>query len=254
MPIKMLALDLDNTLLRSDKTISPYSAGVLARCREQGIKVVFATARPKRKVSQFCENVYTDALVVHNGADIYLGDRLYCSFGIASDIKDELLLSLSQHYPNATLSVEIDDVIYANFEISAIWNETGVIRTDFTDLPDRPAEKIIVGAIDTDRFIDLETLLPDDLYLEINDAKLGLIMHRDATKLNAIQTVAAHFGLTADEIAAFGDDYNDVCMLKGCGTGVAMGNALGDVKAAADFVCGDNDSDGAARWIEENIL
>ena len=55
------------------------------------------------------------------------------------------------------------------------------------------------------------------------------------------------------EVVAFGDDLNDVDMLRGCGTGVAMANALDEVKLAADEVCGGNDEDGVAKWIEANM-
>ena len=78
--------------------------------------------------------------------------------------------------------------------------------------------------------------------------------HRDANKINAVKAAAEYTGIELKAIAAFGDDFNDIDMLKGCGIGIAMGNAAGEVKRAADAVCATNDRDGAAGWIEENIL
>lgn len=187
MPIKMIVTDLDRTLLRTDKSISDYTADVLNRCHQSGVKVVFATARPKRTVKHFFERVKTDAVILHNGAVTYVEDRLLNSCGIASHIKNNILMSISRDYPEATLSVEINDVFYANFDVSTVWNYTQAIRSDFTDLPDQSADKIIVGVSSQEDIERFSKYLPDELYIEMNDGKLGLIMHRGATKQTAIK-------------------------------------------------------------------
>ncbi len=254
MPIKMIVTDLDQTLLRTDKTISDYTVDVFNRCRQRGIKVVFASARPKRTVKHFFDNINADAVILHNGAVTYVEDMLLHSCGIASDIKNNILLSINRDYPDATISVEINDVFYANFDVSSVWKNTQAIRTDFTDLPDDPADKIIVGVSSADDIKNLSIYLPDDLYIEMNDGKLGLIMHSGATKQSAVGIVADYFCCDMNEIVAFGDDYNDIGMLRECGVGVAMGNALDEVKVVADHICKTNDDDGVARWLDENVL
>ena len=254
MPIQMIVTDLDRTLLRTDKTISAYTAEVLNRCREKSIKIVFATARPRRTVERFLESIPTNALILHNGAVTYAEGKLLNCFSIASDTKNQILHSISKDYPNTAISVEIDDTLYANFDVSKFWNYTQAIRTDFTDLPDKPADKIIIGVTSMDDVGRLSKYLPDNLYIEMNDGKLGLIMNRNATKQAAVKIIADFFGCAINDIAAFGDDYNDIGMLRACGIGVAVENALDEAKAAADFVCGGNDEDGVAKWLEENVL
>ena len=267
MNIKMIVTDLDRTLLRTDKTISSYTAEILNLCRERGIKIIFATARPMRTVKHFGVNVTTDALILHNGAVIYAADERLCYYGIAPDIRDKILSSISKDYPTATISVEIDDVLYANFDI-AEWGNTKAVRTTFDiciDLPDKYAEKIIIGVPSLEnagllRALTVEDMecfskyITDDLYIEISDGKFALIMHRNATKGAAVKAVADHIGIAMGGIAAFGDDYNDVSMLRECGVGVAVANALDEVKAAADYICDVNNNDGVAKWIEERIL
>ena len=253
MPIKMIVTDLDRTLLRTDKSISSYTINVLKRCQKRAIKVVFATARPKRTVNQYFENIPADAAILHNGAVIYIDDCLYHHSGIASDTKNEILLSISREYPNSTLSVEIDDVFYANFDVSTLWNYTQAIRTDFSNLPNKPADKIIVGVSSAEEIYRFEKYLPYNLYIEMSDGKLGLIMHRNATKQAAIKITADCFSCDFNEIVSFGDDYNDIGMLRECGIGVAVANALDEVKTAADYVCDSND-DGVAKWLELNVL
>ena len=79
-------------------------------------------------------------------------------------------------------------------------------------------------------------------------------MHNSATKYNAIKILVDNYGYTLNEIVAFGDDYNDVEMLRECGIGVAMTNAIEEAKAVADYICESNNDDGVAKWIEERIL
>jgi len=251
---KLIAIDLDRTLLHTDKTISAYSANILNKCRENRYKIVFATARPKRAVVDYMESIPVDAVILHNGAVVYIGDELVASYGIEPTLKDEILKSIYKDYPKITLSVEIDDVLYANFDVSTVWNNTEAIQSDFTYLPNRPADKIIIGLTPTEGIEIFSRYLTDDLYIEMVDGKLGLIMNRKATKWEAIKTVAQHFSISTNEIIAFGDDFNDIFMLKGCGFGIAVTNAIDEVKAVADFICDSNDNDGVAKWLDEHLL
>ncbi len=252
--IRMIVTDLDGTLLRTDKTVSAYTEDVLRRCRAREIHVVFATARPMRTVRQFFGVIPADALILHNGAATFIGDAPFAHSGIAPGAAARILRAILLENPEATLSVEIDDTLYANFDVSTVWANLAAVHTDFTDLPDKPAEKIIAGVSSMADIERYAALLPDDLYIEMCEGKLGLIMHRDATKLNAVRALASHYGCDRKEIAAFGDDYNDIEMIRGSGVGVAMAGALAEVKAAAGFIADTNDRDGVAKWIDANIL
>ena len=128
----------------------------------------------------------------------------------------------------------------------------------FFDLPD---EKI---KIIKELLVDLPKKdYPNDEYLlaafkahgeRLNARLIAMIMNRKASKWNGIRAIAESEGFAAAEVVAFGDDYNDEEMLRGCGRGIAMANALDVVKEAADEVCLSNEEDGVAKWIEENIL
>ena len=74
------------------------------------------------------------------------------------------------------------------------------------------------------------------------------------TKGNGVKDLASFFFVQAAEIVAFGDDFNDVEMLREYGIGVAVANAIDEAKAAADYTCDTNDNDGVAKWLEENVL
>ena len=75
-----------------------------------------------------------------------------------------------------------------------------------------------------------------------------------ADKVSAIREVTKRLGIDISEVAAFGDDYNDIEMIKAFGMGVARGNAIKEVKAIAKYIALSNDEDGAARFVADNIL
>ncbi|MCL2531058.1 MAG: HAD family hydrolase [Oscillospiraceae bacterium] len=251
---QLIVTDLDRTLLRSDKSISPFTAQVLSRCRAAGIKLVFATARAKRTALHFAQNIAVDARILHNGAVVYIDKTLVLHHGIASHDTNEILRAISRDYPQATLAVEIDDTLYANFDISAVWSYTPVVWRDFTDLPDKPADKILVGISATEDIACYEKYLPENIYIQASEETVGMIMNRAATKWNAIRHLAKHWGIPTANIVAFGDDWNDIDMLRHCGMGVAVANALPQVKAAANAICASNDEDGVAQWLQQHVL
>ncbi|MBQ7167092.1 MAG: HAD hydrolase family protein [Treponema sp.] len=77
--------------------------------------------------------------------------------------------------------------------------------------------------------------------------------HKGATKEKAIEALCTCLNIPPEKIAAFGDDFNDIGMLKLCGRGIAMQNAIAEVKQAASEICASNENDGVARWIEEQL-
>src|SRR5699024_4497650 len=137
--------DLDNTLLRSDKTISGYTRDVLNRCRARGVRVMFATARPPRTVRRFALGFEPDAIAYHNGALVMDGGRELCQAGISGADARRIMQRLSTELPGVTLSLEQGDQLYANFDTDIVWRGEDCVRTDFSDLPDLTVYKLIVG-------------------------------------------------------------------------------------------------------------
>jgi hydroxymethylpyrimidine pyrophosphatase-like HAD family hydrolase len=76
----------------------------------------------------------------------------------------------------------------------------------------------------------------------------------NAVKWNAIKAVSDFYNISTDAFVAFGDDKNDLEMIKNCGIGVAVENALDEVKDVAKYICGANNNDGVAKWLETHIL
>ena len=146
------------------------------------------------------------------------------------------------------------DTLYANFDASVVWKYTRFKVTDFSNLPPIDADKILVEADRSIKYSEILPLLTPEIYCQISERLIYLIMNKNATKLNALKTLCSNWGLGLKNAAAFGDDYNDIEMLKECGLGIAVGNAIKEVKEAADAVAQTNDNDGVAKYIENYLL
>jgi hydroxymethylpyrimidine pyrophosphatase-like HAD family hydrolase len=152
------------------------------------------------------------------------------------------------------IAVEINDALYANFDASTLWPGIEYNMTDFCNLPKLSADKTLFITADKMEINKIEQLLGGDLYWEISESEVLMIMNKNARKRNAVIALATEFGVSLAEVAAFGDDYNDIEMLRECGAGVAVANAIDEAKAAADYICDANDNDGVAKWLERNVL
>ena len=255
MHAKMLIIDLDRTLLHTDKTISDYSVMVLNRCREKGIKIVFATARPVRTVQLFLEQIECDAVIYHNGAFIIRnGKRFGNAYLVPYEEAQQILITIQAKYVGKKLSVEINDALYANFDVKEFWSNTNAVVTDFSDIPEADADKVLIEINNKEEFDEVICMLSPEVYGEMSDGKLCLIMNKKATKLNAIKQLSLKWKIPLEDMIAFGDDYNDIEMIKHCGIGVAMENAIDDVIRIADYVTESNDNDGVARYIDKYVL
>lgn len=112
MNVKTIIVDLDKTLLHTDKTISPYTVEVLKECKKNAIGIMVATARPLRAIKQYCEMIDFDAMVVSNGARVICGNQ-QAEHGICQKSATQLLKTLKLH-PSLRVTLETGDCAYSN--------------------------------------------------------------------------------------------------------------------------------------------
>ena len=250
MSIKMIVLDLDGTFLRDDKTVSEKSISVLKRLRARGIKTVFATVRGVSAQNIVPCDLF-DGFVRMCGAEALADDiKVYKRYISTKKVKS--FLSILDE-AGIRITVESKGSHYANFNVNDIWD--WVICFSDTDFPtlDIEAEKLIAFP-NTIYDIDfIKKNIPEDLNIIITRDSLVMMMNKDATKAKAISALASYWTINRHEIVSFGDDITDIDLLKYSGIGVAMGNALDEVKSIANFVCDTNENDGVAKWLEDNL-
>ena len=248
--VKTVIVDLDRTLLHTDKTMSAYTVKVLKCCKKCGIKIMVATARPFRATKQYCELIDFDAIVVSNGARVICGNRRTdCGIYLKSA---ERLINALKHYPNLRITLETGDCAYSNLPIE---DYDTVITDDLIGIADK--EGVLKILVHLDREEDLSIVqkeLTEDLYYTIAHGYLLQIMSTSATKWNGIKAMLNICNCSSDETAYFGDDQDDIEPMKMCGLGIAVSNGIDEVISVADYVIESNDADGVAKFIEHQIL
>lgn len=273
MAIKLIALDLDGTLLTTDKRLTDRTRKALSVCAAKGIHIVPATGRAREGIPQeIVELPGVRYAITANGAamiDLENG-RQIGSFCIPWNKAAELVGAL-RTYPvmcDAYISgrgkceerflYELEEYGLQP-EICRLIRET---RDIVTDLKAYIAEnQCAVDKINlTFKKSELENGLKEKLRLMLEEdsqlmvtssMKFNLELNdRCATKGGGLTFLSSHLGLKKEEMMAFGDGENDVTMLQTAGISVAMGNSISFLKEQADFVTSSNDQDGVAAAIE----
>ncbi len=252
--MKLILTDLDETLLHSDKTISDYSIQILKKCQAKGILVGFSTSRGKVNIEDYIRQVQPDFVICNGGAGIYYQNELIQTASFSIDETRQLLASIKKYCEhNTEMTLDTLENIYWNRkeEYKSVKSYAkNFIYHEFEDF-NLPAMKICVQIKDKDIAKQIAQTVSSCDYLPFSDIPWYKFSSGKATKENAIKFISQRFEIPTEKIIAFGDDFNDIGMLKLCGKGVAMKNAIKQVKAVADCVTISNNEDGVAKFLEE---
>ena len=256
MEYRCLLFDLDGTLLRSDKTISPRTLRALEACRERGVKIGISTNRSENRAKPFLDQLGPEIIISSGGALVRSdGEIIFRAEFSPAETRRVLDLIQAVCGAEAEITVDGETAHYWNFKSDpAVMDKSwsGSTYCDFSRFSGTALK--LCAEITDETFPALKSALPDCDCLRFSGEDWCKITKANATKENALQELCRTTGLTLAEIAAFGDDTPDIGMLRLCGLGVAMGNAIPPVKAAADVVIGTNDEDGIAEWLEATFL
>jgi HAD superfamily hydrolase (TIGR01484 family) len=250
MSIKLIVTDLDNTLLRRDKTISDYTRDVFAHYRERRVRVAFATARSTTSMYDFTERVPIDGLCASNGSNIFADGELLIRHVFDIATQRALIAELKEMPSIYRLSAKTGEARY----YCGYTDRTDEILFGFLDDCMERFNTMAIRSPKRELAIEIIKKYPDVRYNAPTGEDMVDIVPSAATKRNAIVTLCEHWGITPSEVVVFGDDYNDIDMMSLPGVvSVAVANAIDEVKAVASHICGDCDEDGVARWLEENV-
>ena len=272
MTPRVIALDLDGTLLAPNKTILPASLEALARARAAGYQVLIVTGRHHVAIHPFYQGLGLDTpAICCNGTYLYnyQAGRVIEGDPMSVDKAQALLQMLDQDNIHGLMYVD-DTMMYerpmGHVTRTLAWaqNLPEAQRPSFTQVPSLSEAAREVSAVwkfalaepDTQKlqhFADrvAETL---DLACEWSWHDQVDIARKGNSKGYRLARWVASQGLTMQDVVAFGDNYNDISMLEAAGTGVAMGNADDAVKARADAVIGDNTENSIAEFIYKQLL
>lgn len=271
---RLIVADLDGTLLHGAPTfeerfISQRTVDTITRMHDAGYRFAIATARPVSTGYEYAERLPVDAYVYLNGAlidfnpgasdyDLLTGgevpaDGHLLRIGFSSSRACEVCRFLLGEFPGLKIGIVMNDVRYTNFDVSVYWKTQTWRMTDFTDVPEGIADKIIIFP-KPEQWTELGHLVPADFEVSISEGSMWMLMNPLANKRDALRTLCERMDVPLAATASFGDDIIDISMLETSGTGVAVANANPRVLDIADEICPSNDEDGVAQWIEQHIL
>jgi Cof subfamily protein (haloacid dehalogenase superfamily) len=250
-----VVLDLDGTLLNSNKQVSDRNYKSILRCYERGLKIIFATARPPRAVNSFLpqELIQMGSFVYYNGAlitckrsGIHLHEPIY------SNISKQVLAYCIHANPDIELGIEVQDEWFSlkDIDYSIVMNVGGnPIVKSIDELATYDATKILMtGRMDIQKLLEkFDSILN---ILVTDQGSLIQIMSKHASKEIAVSKLIDAYDLKMDEVIAFGDDHNDAGLFRSCGHSVAMGNAINELKEMASEITATHDDDGVAVILE----
>ncbi len=254
---KLLMFDLDGTLLRSDRTISERTLTALARCREHGYIIGISTSRGEQNCYLFLKRLTPDILITCAGA-LVKKDGEYVYKALFSEERTREIIAQARAICGPDSEITVDTVAghFWNYKIDpkvldSTWGDS--VWTDYRDFHEE-ALKICVEVFDETKAEELQAALSDCDCSRFSDGCWYKFTKKGVTKEDSVGIVCDACGIDLSDVIAFGDDFADIEMLKTAGIGVAMGNAIPEVKAAADIIIGSNDEDGIAVYLEENII
>lgn len=264
MSFKLLALDLDDTLLGEDFRISPENCLAIRRAAESGVLVTLATGRMFRSAVPYARQLRIDLpLITYHGALIRTAsgeETLYhrpIPLALAKDVS--ALAAAGNFHVNAYIDDEL--FVRAENKYSRYYQKlAGVKVTAVGDLAaylDREPTKLTIinedGRLDSIKNQLLERY-GNDLSITISRPNFLEITDRLATKGQALHFLAARHHIAREEVAAVGDSYNDLDMILYAGFGVAVANAREEVKAVADVITAANTEHGVAVFIQQYLF
>jgi hydroxymethylpyrimidine pyrophosphatase-like HAD family hydrolase len=252
---RLVATDLDGTLVRSDGTISERTREVITAVEARGVPVVFVTGRPLRWAAEVFDHVGDHGLaVVSNGALVWdVGaDRARLRREIDPATVLGVCAELRAAVPGSTFAIETLEGIGLEPEfLERHPVPDGARRGPLDELVTAPVVKLLARheELGPQEFWDAaEAAIGDQVTITWSSSSTLLeISAFGVTKATTLALQADELGIAPEEVLAFGDMPNDLPMLAWAGTAYAMGNAHASVLAAVDLVAPSNDEDGVAQ-------
>lgn len=275
MEIKLVAIDMDGTLLRSNNELSDRVKNAVISAAQRGVKIIISTGRIYQSAKYYSRLLGIDSVVIScNGAFIkeYKKDSMIFKCSIPNESLVQIANVLNEYndvhyrmYSERTYyAKEYNQKVYDYMD----WNGRQ-IKEDQVDIRivENPMDiavsideifKLFIGqqGISRDRFDSLVSRLNtiDDVYCVSSIPESVDVINKRVSKGNALEFISGYYDIPRENMMAIGDNYNDIEMIQYAGIGVAMGNAENALKDVADFITTTNMEDGVALAIEKFVL
>ena len=271
LPYSIIALDLDGTLTNSEKIITLRTFDALMKAQREGVRLVLASGRPTFGIAALANQLqladYGGYVLSYNGGRIIDWCEKTVIFSqvvdqklvpILYDFAEKAQLPIVTYLPEAILASKNEGEYLA--EEARINGMPVVVAQNFVE----EAMQIVGGSTkflipgEPELLIQLESEMKAALSEQMEvfrSAPFFLeLPPKGIDKAQSLQRLLTHLGLERESLMAFGDGFNDLSMIQFAGQGVAMANAVEEVKSIADFVTTSNEEDGIAHALEQLLF
>ncbi|MGM0125081.1 HAD superfamily hydrolase [Enterococcus sp. AZ194] len=269
MTIKLVAIDIDGTLLNNNHEVTPEVKEALKAAESQGVAIVLCTGRPLPGVQPLLNELEllkeNDYVITYNGSLVQNTQtgEVISRYGLTSD--DFVTVEETARKVGSHLHIIDEESIYTpNRDISPYTVHESYlvgmpIKYRTVEEITAQVQPVKMMMIDEPEILDAAIAkLTDEFKEQYTTVKSAAfyyeILNKEASKGAAVAKLAAHLGIKQEEIMAIGDNENDLSMIEYAGMGVAMGNATPSVKQAANVQTTSNEEHGVAEVIKEYIL
>jgi Cof subfamily protein (haloacid dehalogenase superfamily) len=261
---KLIAIDVDDTLLNDELEVTSGTKEALVQALEHGTVVTLATGRMFASAQKIARQLNLNVpIITYQGSLVknLLDEQVLYERSVTESAVKYIINYVNQHHLH--LQVYHNDILYViedNQKIrdyAAMSNIPYTIAESFAALSSLPLTKMIIiddpARLDEIQ-IELEQALGKEAHITKSKPNFLEILHPEGTKGHAVAYLAAHYGCDLSEVIAIGDSWNDKEMLQVAGLGVAMDNAIDKLKEIADYVTLSNNEDGVKHVIDKFIL
>ena len=241
--IKLVALDMDGTLLNNDGVITNESKKVIKKAEQRGVHIVISTGRPLASCISFVKELgLSSYIITSNGAQIFTADEQLIE---QQTMDGDVVKALWQigHDRELHMWLVADDAVFVQGRRPNDFQELEWLKMGYG------------GLSETDKLYIMERL-QDIKGLEVtNSNPTNIEVNREGVhKEQALRTLCSKLDLAMDEVMAVGDGLNDFRMIKEAGIGVAVANAQDEILDIADYVTLTNEENGVAKAIADLVL
>ena len=246
----MLLFDLDDTLFDSNKSVSYRTCNAIEQAHNSGIKIGYVTARSQWSVGTLLNDLPMDAIAFYSGTSIFCEDKSIFESSISSKFGKLFLGQFSDMYPKRGYMSIFEP--YSYVAGGELWKNGSPCSENIKDVSGKYGyQRIVLFNTTVEDFSVQQT--DDVTYLKSRYGGL-VVTPGNVSKGNAVKSIASYFNINTENIVSFGDDTSDYSMLSVSGIGVAMKNAVYEVKSVADYITDSHNQEGVAKWIEKYVL
>ncbi|SJZ78046.1 Cof-type HAD-IIB family hydrolase [Anaerorhabdus furcosa] len=252
--MKLLAIDLDQTLLHTDKLVSDFTKNVFAKLdNRDDIKVIVATGRSYLRANNYVEAIKADGIISLNGAKTSYHSKIVSEYPVDETNAKDLIESLLK-LPDTYVNITYPDVILTNNE-TLVTGDHVHEYTNYSLINTKEIQKISLVTRHPELILNFDTSpYHCKLITAKNNPTYFVLLNEKVSKLTGLEDLCRHLNITLKDVIAFGDDYNDLDLLMNAGQAIVVDNGAPEIKQYATTICESNDQDGVAKWIAQHIL